>query len=86
MSEEEKPPSDAELVEGAEKLEHVETKAAASERKVVLSCTKCGETQDFPVCEECGEPMNLEEDKFSCHDKNVPVPEHCGEKMAPKII
>jgi hypothetical protein len=30
--------------------------------------------------------MNFEEDKFSCHDKNVPVPEHCGEKMAPKII
>jgi len=30
------------LAEGKEGLEHVETKAAVSERKVVLVCSKCG--------------------------------------------
>ena len=89
MSEEkDTPPSDDELAEGKEGLEHVETKAAVSERKVVLVCSKCGANQDFPVCEGCGEPMDYEEDKFSCAScaKEAPIPTHCGEPMAPKIV
>lgn len=88
MSEKGTPPSDTELAKGKEGLEHVETKAAISERKVVLVCSKCGAEQDFPVCEECGEPMDFEESKFSCAScaKEAPVPEHCGGPMAPKIV
>jgi hypothetical protein len=87
MSEKDTPPSDSELAEGKSGLEHVETKTAVSERKVVLVCAKCGAEQDFPVCEECGEPMDFEETKFSCAscEKDAPVPAHCGEPMAPKI-
>ena len=53
-----------------------------------VGCSKCGAEQDFPVCEECGEPMDFEESKFSCAScsKEAPVPEHCGEPMAPKIV
>lgn len=89
MSEEkDTPPSDAELAKGKEGLEHVETQEAVSERKVVLTCAKCGAQQDFPTCEECGEPMDFEEDKFSCAScgKEAAVPTHCGEPMAPKIV
>lgn len=88
MSEEkDTPPSDTELEKGKEVLEHVETKPVTSERKVVLVCGKCGAEQDFPVCEECGEPMDFEENKFTCScGKEEPVPTHCGEAMAPKIV
>lgn len=85
---EDKPPSGAELSEGKESLKHVETKATISERKVILKCTKCDTTQDFPVCEECGEPMDFEETKFFCAScgKDTPIPTHCDENMVPKIV
>ncbi len=85
MSEEDKPPSDQELSAGKEGLAHVETKTGISERKVLLACAKCGTTQDFPVCDECGEAMHYEETKFTCHGEK-PIPEHCGETMVPKIV
>ncbi len=87
MSEEDVP-SDNELTEMKKGLEHVETKAAASERKVVLKCAKCDTVQDFPVCEECGETMDFGEDKFACSscEKEEPVPTHCNETMIPKIV
>lgn len=80
-----KPPSGDELSSQKDGLEHVETKAAPSERKIVLICSKCNETMDFPVCDECGEPMNYEETKFTCHGEK-PVPEHCGTPMVVKIV
>lgn len=88
MSDKDTPPSDAELEKGKEGLAHVETKEVHSERKVVLKCAKCGAEQDFPVCEECGEPMDFEETKFVCEScgKEAAVPTHCGEPMAPKIV
>lgn len=80
------PPSDDELSASKGGLAHTETKTGTSERKAVLSCTQCDATQDFPVCEECDEPMDLEGDKFQHHDKEVPVPEHHGKAMVPKIV
>jgi len=79
------PPSDDELSTSKEGLAHVETKSGASERKVVLSCGECGETQDFPACPECSEPMDLEGSVFQHHGNDVPVPEHHGKPMQPKI-
>ncbi len=81
-------PSDTELEKGKEKLAHVETKEVRSERKVVLKCTKCDTEQDYPICEECGEPMEFEETKFACEScgKEAAVPTHCGGPMAPKIV
>ncbi|MHA2226569.1 MAG: hypothetical protein ACXAC8_15270 [Candidatus Hodarchaeales archaeon] len=81
-------PSDSELEKGKGGLEHVETKIVASERKVVLKCGKCGTEQDFPICEECGDPLNYEEDKLECDScgKTEPVPTHCDEPMTPKIV
>ena len=83
---EEKPPSVEELAAGKEGLEQVETKAVSSDRRVILNCSKCGSTQEFPLCEECGEPMNFEENKFTCCGKEVAIPTHCGEAMVPKIV
>ena len=81
-------PSDTELEKGIEKLEHVETKEVHSKRKVVLKCTKCDAEQDFPMCEECGEPMDYEETKFACAtcENEAAVPTHHDEPMAPKIV
>lgn len=83
---EENIPSDNELEERKEGLEHVETKPITSERKAVLSCVKCNTEQDFPECENCGEQLSLEGDKLVCCDKQIPIPIHCNEPMVPKIV
>lgn len=80
------PPSDDELSAGKVGLTHVETKTGTSTRRLVLSCVQCGTTQDFPICPECGEPMDLENGNFTHHGNEVPISEHHGQPMKPKIV
>ncbi len=90
MGEQDPLPDMKEVKEAKKLLTRVETEAKGAEMKAVLKCVKCGEVQDFPTC--CGVAMSLEGDKLTCgeegceHDKAVPVPEHCGEKMQPALV
>ncbi|MFX1513128.1 MAG: hypothetical protein ACFFCQ_11120 [Promethearchaeota archaeon] len=89
MGEQDQPPDMKEVEEAQKLLTRVETKTQTAEMKAVLKCTKCGEMQDFPTC--CGVAMALEDDKLVCSEgsceegKELPVPEHCGEKMQPAL-
>lgn len=76
------------ISKGTKDLAKTETKIEKSERRVVLFCYKCNKHEDLPVCEDCDELMELEDDQFHCIECEdvTEIPTCCGKRMTIKIV
>ena len=91
MTDEELSKELAEAVANQDKImTHVETKATPSEVALKLKCAECGETAEFPACDD--QQMELSDDgtKLTCTadgcDNTIDTPKHHDKPMVPYVV